>query len=126
MDWNWVFVGSGAVTAAFIGSFLGGIVIGALKDWEAGAKQAQMDKRISRLEMSNISGAGVDAKREKSERMAEVMAEVATLMANPENKGKEMDILKAMAAKHPDVALDVAKKAMRGGGLGNLAKGLMG
>lgn len=124
MDLSWILTGSAIVASCIVGSFVGGLVIGAVKNWKMDMDVASHEARIKRLEMALISGQGVDARRDKAERMSSAMAEVAAAMANPENKGKEGEIIKSVAAKYPDVALTVASKFMKQGGFGDLGKGL--
>jgi predicted SPOUT superfamily RNA methylase MTH1 len=105
------------VTGALIGLILGGIVAFLSKD-------GYYSKRVSRLEEliadqdeiiesyrnKEKSVKGHLVKQEKAERMQSAMLEFAVAMKEP--NANITEILKSMAAKYPDIAMDLAKKGM--------------
>lgn len=96
---------------AFAG-FWGGVLSGAVGAWLASHRIQQLEYKLEQLHLRTISGAGVASRQEKAERMSAAMAEA---IAGMQKEGANAtEVLKAIALKYPDVALDVAKKVMKG------------
>lgn len=88
-------------------------------------REAYLERKIRRLEAENKdideelysyqqkerNTKGLGVKQEKAERMQSLMLEVAAAMQQPNANPSE--IIKAMAAKYPDVAMDLVKKGMK-------------
>lgn len=124
MDFEWVILGAGALTGGLIGGFIGGSAVGYFKDWALSARVDGLEARFHRMHNQSISGDGTAVKNQKAERMSQAVAEAAALMQSGK---KPEEALKEIAAKYPDVALDVIQKTMRGkGGLAGLLGGLGG
>jgi len=100
-----------------IGLFVGLIVLYFVRE-------AYLERKISRLERENKeldeevysyeqrdrNTKGLESKRDKAERMQSAMLEFAAAM----KEGVPLqDVLKALAAKYPDIAMDLVKKGMK-------------
>lgn len=65
--------------------------------------------RVESLEMALRGEKGRSARAEKAERQSAAMAEAAAMLQTGQ---QPQDILKTLIAKYPDVAADMAKKAI--------------
>lgn len=101
----------GLAVVCFSGGLIGGFLAQLVKSTLDGYKLAQLDRRTERLENTLKSGAGVQARNDKAERMGEAVAEAALLLK--EGKKPE-EIAKLLLPKYPDIALDLVKKAAQG------------
>lgn len=100
-----------------------GLLIGAIVAYFA--KEAFLERKIRRLSEENadlnqevlslkntLNGrAGLDAKKEKADRMSNMMLEFAAAMQVKD--AKPVEVMKAMAAKYPDIAMELVKKGMK-------------
>lgn len=100
-----------------------GLIFGAIVAFFA--KEAYLERKIKRLSEENedmneeiislrntLAGrAGLDARKEKSERMQQMMLEFAAAMKEPNADIKA--IMPIMAQKYPDIAMDLVKKGLK-------------
>ena len=100
-----------------------GLVIGFLCTFFA--RELYMERKIARLEAENIDldvqvkslqntlngRSGIGAKKEKAERMQSLMLEFVEAIKVPD--AKPGDVIKALALKYPDVAIDLVKKGIK-------------
>lgn len=93
---------------ALVGAGVGGFVAGMVY---YGYGYANLDSRLNAMSNKLASGAGIQARQDKAERMSLAMAD-AMLVFKDESIPKE-EKTKAMlglAGKYPDVALDLVKQ----------------
>jgi len=88
-------------------------------------KEAYLERKIKRLEEENedldaqvlsLKNAannriGIEARRDKAERMSGMMLEFATAMKEPNADIKA--VMQTMATKYPDIAMELVKKGMK-------------
>jgi hypothetical protein len=100
---------------AIAGGLIGGFVARLIFDkWGF----SNLERRLYSLENSIKGSVGVAARAEKAERLTLAIAEGTKMV----QEGKEVkEVIKELAIKYPDVALDIVKRLGKGGGLGGLA-----
>lgn len=109
-------VGSAAMAGAMAG-FLSGALTGALAGGQLGWRMDSLDRRLEQWKNAQNAPLGVEARKEKAERMSSAMAEAMMAMKS----GKPpAEVIKEVAAKYPDVALDIGKKIAKQNGLGGI------
>lgn len=99
-----IFGGIGVVIGCIVGSFCATLVV-------EGWGYAQLRYKIESLENKIKSAQGVEVRTEKAQRLQGAVIEAAAIMKD-ENIPKEekTKALMALAAKYPDVALDLVRK----------------
>ena len=118
---TWLIYG-GAAVLIFVGSVIGGLIAGLLADQFKEGRLASCESAIQRLHNRINSPGAVDARRAKEERLQEAVLSVATAI---KGGAKPEDAFKQALTSYPDVALELGKKAMKGG-QGDLLKGFLG
>lgn len=105
MDILLIFIG---LIAVVIGSAVGGFVAVLLVQ---GYGYTNLNFKLQRIENKIASAQGVEVKAEKGQRMQAALIEAAQIMKD-ENIPKEekTKALMGLAAKYPDVAMDLVKK----------------
>jgi len=98
------------ISAVLVGVFSGiitGVVLKYLADYSLMHRLASVEAEITRVKMGELSQRGNQAKREKEERMQAAMMEAMALI---QQGAPVQDVIKQVAAKYPDIAMDLVKK----------------
>jgi hypothetical protein len=98
----------GYLLLVFAGSVLGGFLANLIYGYFG---YHNLDSRLLSLENTIRGNKGVAVKAGKEQRMAAAIAEGAAML---QQGHKPADILKALAPRYPDVAMDMVKKLAKG------------
>lgn len=75
------------------------------------AENDDLDEQCKNLQNTLNGREGLNARKDKAERMQGMMLEFANAMQAPDAKPQE--IIKLIATKYPDIAMDLVKKGMK-------------
>jgi len=109
MDFGAIITVLVAALCGAIAGFFGGTIVSYLY---SRASIASLEAQIVSMRMRAQQPDAVQARKDKAERMSSAMTEV--LIGIKAEGAKPEEVIKAVAAKYPDVALDVVKKGMKG------------